>query len=118
MRLCQRGFNGKPCENEQECRLCWLYWNNEEYRTLWDADTPQEIIASYKRDIIGEPPKTAVRRCMHLGEFTGKTETCGSCNGHVEIKLMSCAVYGLCTTHKALPNMACCAGCHRFVQKV
>ena len=49
--------------------------------------------------------------CVHLGDPTGERVLCQTCRGHVEIKLMACAVFGVCTTHKPLPRIACCQGC-------
>ena len=47
-------------------------------------------------------------QCLHLGPVTGEEVPCKTCGGNVRVKLHACAVYGKCTTHKPVPNVACC----------
>ncbi len=76
------------------CRLCWLYHNDERYRRKWDELGLGDLL-----------------RCRHLGEATGQTVVCGTCSGHVELKLFACAIHSTCTTAKQATGHACCAVC-------
>ena len=49
--------------------------------------------------------------CVHLGDEIRRQE-CKSCKGVVQIKVMSCAVFGECTIGKDLPGIECCAACN------
>jgi hypothetical protein len=78
-----------------QCRLCWLYHHDLDYRAHWGG---------------------AVGRgaCTHLGRATGATVACPSCRGTVALKLFTCAVHGQCTQAKAVAGIACCATCPDF----
>ena len=49
--------------------------------------------------------------CPHLGTPTGETVTCPTCRGHVELKVLACALHGRCTPSRAAPGVACCLTC-------
>ena len=49
--------------------------------------------------------------CIHLLPETGERRLCGTCRGHVEIKLRGCAVHGSCSTHRKVDGVAFCVGC-------
>jgi hypothetical protein len=74
-----------------QCRLCWLYHHDLEYRALWDGP--------------------AARLCWHLGPSTQATVRCPGCTGSVGLRLFTCAVHGTCTLARAAPPTACCATC-------
>lgn len=57
------------------------------------------------------PPPKKYSACINLGELTGERRQCPSCNGNVEVKLMTCSVYGSCTIGKKIDGIACCQGC-------
>ncbi len=59
------------------------------------------------------PPLWPSGACRHLGGET-RRERCPSCRGRVEVKVLSCAIYGECTTHKKVGAMACCHGCPSY----
>lgn len=55
------------------------------------------------------PPATPTRLkldCLHRGAEL-RTEKCPGCQGHVEVKVFSCAVHGECTLQKSLGAMTC-----------
>lgn len=52
--------------------------------------------------------------CIHLGKETGERKLCPTCSGKVEVKLRSCEIYGKCTTHKKVDDIACCQGCSNY----
>jgi hypothetical protein len=74
-----------------DCRLCWLYHHDPDYRACWDGQ--------------------AAAPCRHLGAPTGEAVACPSCRGSVELKLFACAVHGRCTPARPAPAVACCATC-------
>lgn len=49
--------------------------------------------------------------CIHIQPETGERRLCGTCRGHVEIKLRGCAVHGSCSTHRAVDGVAFCGTC-------
>jgi hypothetical protein len=71
-----------------QCRLCWLYHHDAEYRALWGGDPA----------------------CRHRGEVIDLAR-CESCRGQVLIKVHACAVHGKCTLGKPIAGYACCANC-------
>jgi len=54
-------------------------------------------------------------RCAHLGDPTGETRECESCNGRTRIKLFECAVHGSCTIGKDVGEVVC--PCDQFAAK-
>lgn len=55
------------------------------------------------------PPARPARRsldCVHRGAEL-RTETCPSCQGHVEVKVFACALHGECTLSKPLGAQTC-----------
>lgn len=48
--------------------------------------------------------------CRHLGEER-RREGCKTCKGHVEVKVMACALHREATVGKPLPGIPCCADC-------
>ena len=79
---------------EDQCRLCWLYRHDAAYRALWDG-----------------PAAVVTLPCRHLGAATGGTIQCPGCGGTVALKLFACALHDSCTIARAVPGVACCAGC-------
>ena len=53
------------------------------------------------------------RPCGHLGAATGKTVTCPSCTGHVELKLFGCTLHGQCTSARVAAELPGVRNCHR-----
>lgn len=47
-------------------------------------------------------------QCVHLGEPTGQTVTCGSCREGTHLKTFACEVHGTCTVDRKANNTACC----------
>jgi hypothetical protein len=77
-----------------QCRLCWLYHHDIDYREHWDdAAAPAEPLA-----------------CRHRGPASGATVRCPSCHGTVNLKLFGCALFGACTLARPA-SVACCATC-------
>lgn len=83
----------RPCIcDKPECRLCWLYHNDSNYRTLWNStDTPTTV-------------------CQHRGEVI-TTAPCTTCKGVVHLKIFACAVHTRCTSSRPIPGTACCTAC-------
>jgi hypothetical protein len=52
--------------------------------------------------------------CRHLGPETGKVVECPGCRGVVRLKLLSCALHGVCTAAREVPGVRCCAGCDTY----
>jgi len=50
-------------------------------------------------------------QCRHLGLDTQRRESCRTCAGKVELKVLECGVFGVCTVAKKVPGIACCNGC-------
>jgi hypothetical protein len=60
----------------------------------------------------GVPPK---RPCAHLGEPTGETQGCDTCNGNVQLKIFACSEHGQCTQGRRVAGVACCdAQCREY----
>lgn len=54
-------------------------------------------------------------RCQHLGDATGQTAECHTCNGAVQLKLFRCAIHSHCTLVKRVNATACCdARCKEY----
>src|SRR6185312_14073365 len=58
---------------------------------------------------LAQPLVAGRPQCKHLGKETGQRRICPTCQGHVEVKLYECGVFGECTTHKPIEGLACCA---------
>lgn len=89
--------------------------------------TKAEQVAAYKagKEQQGEgsslPPKPrlpSVLTCIHRGESTGETRGCKSCRGEVQLKLLACAVHGVCLPTKEVEGVACCKTCKERVPAV
>ena len=86
-----------------QCRVCWLYTNDQRYRKLWDKDQPYEATRTapkpcthYERADrvpvarlikLGLSTARDYRTCEHpaqpLGEFVCPCQGCGSaCPGY------------------------------------
>ena len=81
-----------------QCRLCWLYHHDLDYRELWDSQSPTAAAAG-------------PLACRHRGSTTGETVVCPSCRGAVTLKLFACAIHGRCTQARAAAGIPCCATC-------
>lgn len=46
--------------------------------------------------------------CTFLGQPTGETISCPSCNGSVKIKTFVCGLHGTCTLNKQVPGIKTC----------
>ncbi len=54
--------------------------------------------------------------CVRFGEDTGKTRTCPTCSGKVELKVFGCSLHGECTPALPVDGVKCCARCNDFLQ--
>ncbi len=54
------------------------------------------------------PLKKTPAACVHRSEIETGVELCESCQGHTEIKIFKCAIYGTCTLGRQLPDHHCC----------
>ena len=53
--------------------------------------------------------------CRYLGEDSGKTEQCKSCQGVVLVKIFTCEIHKLCTRKKHIPEEPhCCTTCLEY----
>lgn len=98
---------------EEQCWLCWLFLNDRKYNKHWGGDgnvTPPPLQVPQHLTVISRP-------CVHLGDYTGDRETCGTCPGNVRIKLYACAVHGKASLVKKLGDTACCATCPSYDPK-
>lgn len=89
-RYCHPEGDGNP-----DCRLCQQYAADPAFRAAIDA-------------VVHPKP---LGPCRHMGMPTGKTKTCPTCTGHVELKLIECAKHRHCTLGKKVEGVACCVGC-------
>ena len=60
------------------------------------------------------PPTPKHGPCANIGNPTGATVECPTCNGKVRLKLFACAAHGQCTTGKRVAGVACCVGCGEY----
>lgn len=60
---------------------------------------------------LGQHPRG---RCNSLGEPTGELRDCPNCGGRVRLKLIACALHGICTEATKLDGVACCLTCADF----
>lgn len=62
-----------------------------------------------------ELPAPAPRHlpCLHLGDATGETVECPSCNGRVQLKLFACTPHGQCTMARISADLPGVRNCHR-----
>jgi hypothetical protein len=103
---------GRPCESTHDlqyqpgqayvlgtCRLCWLFSNRADYRSLWEGTlVPQ--------------PSTRLP-CTHLGAVV-RTELCPSCKGKIQVKVFACPLHTECTIRKQMDGVASCADCKDY----
>ena len=96
-----------PAETSATCRLCWLVLNDGRYTALWaTASKP-----------IAKPAPPA--RCVNLGEATGATRPCRTCNGKTKrIKVYDCQVYALCVLGGEVGLPVCSPKCDGYEAKV
>lgn len=75
-------------------------------RCAWNRDQMGVAVAT-----VAPAPRSV--QCSHLGADTGRRESCKTCKGAVELKVLECKLpkYGVCTVAKKVPGIACCAGC-------
>jgi hypothetical protein len=76
-----------------QCRLCWLYHFDPDYRAAWGGDRR--------------------RRCRYHGDEV-RRQRCASCRGIVELRVFKCSVHGECTIATELSGVGCCAVCPDF----
>ena len=100
----------RPCADEHpdpaltpECPACHRALHSRAYRIKWGLEAAPAVVA---------PRQSPAADCRHLGAETGEQVRCGPCGGNVRVKLRACAAHGQCSTHKALPGVACCQGCN------
>jgi hypothetical protein len=75
--FCDRAACGQPYTPEQ-CRVCWLYHNDRDYRALWDGET--------------SAPAPRSLPCLYLGDVLDRLDC--ACPGRW---LRGCAVHTVCT---------------------
>lgn len=56
---CERVVKGSKYEASQ-CRVCWLYWHDPRYRSLWGGN-PTEVIQYDGKEV--SPVVDAPKRC-------------------------------------------------------
>lgn len=44
---CDNYIPNQPFVEGRDCKLCWLYYNNEKYRKYWDSDKVKSITQTY-----------------------------------------------------------------------
>lgn len=81
-----------PSYTLTQCRLCWLYHNDDRYHELWS-----------------ETPASAHFPCVHLGAEQ-RRDLCSTCKGKVEVKVFACEVHGECTQAKRAEGVNGCCG--------
>lgn len=80
-----------------------LCQTREDYFQLWEQGRgPGQNIQ--------QQAQPAFMTCQHRGPEL-RRELCPSCNGHVELKVYTCAVRGECTIGKPFNSIPCCFGC-------
>jgi hypothetical protein len=78
----------------------------EAYRLLW-----LEPVQSGEQVEAGSSLSSdRSRPCKHRGQPTGEAIACPTCVGHVEVKILHCAIHERCTVGKPV-GIACCATC-------
>lgn len=112
---CTRGPNLTPCGDIASCKPCWLYENDPRYRRLWGAPGNGAAVKAATARAVPAPAARSAP-CIHLGGPTGRRVDCSSCQGHVELKLRACALYGECLPGaKAAPGVRSCQGCPDYL---
>jgi ADP-heptose:LPS heptosyltransferase len=90
----------KGLEGKDDCHICWLALNNAAFQQQW-----------------GEIGTVCQRGpCIHLGEDSREV-LCKTCQGHTEIKVKKCTVFGECTIAKPIENLPICATCSRHEEQ-
>src|ERR1700682_1327085 len=84
---------------EKSEHLLHLCRTRDDYRNLWDQRVGIQPDP-------GEPfARTAT--CAYRGPAV-RRQQCETCSGHVEVKVLACAVHSECTIGKRLEGLACC----------
>jgi hypothetical protein len=108
---CNRGAPyDSPYDMDRQCRLCWLYANDADYRALWDGTAVETLEAKIRLQ-----PRD--RDCIHLGGATGQLIECPSCQGNVRVKLFACALHGTTSLRKAVVGHTCCLICPDYLAR-
>lgn len=92
------------------CKLCERYVRDPAFAAVIDG-VPLPRGKSRTLPAKASPRTAVVPGCVFRGEATGETRSCPTCKGHVEIKLIACAVHGQCTVARQVAGVPCCAGC-------
>src|SRR5437868_5633998 len=88
----------RPCKcSKSECRLCWLYANDPDYKAYWDSNDAMRVVGRSQA-------------CIHRGEAIGMAR-CEACKSIVHLKVFACAVHAQCTLSNPIPAISCCKGC-------
>ena len=90
-----------PFDAAKDCSHCWAWWAVPAVNRARGGTGTLPVAR----------PHAGVAPCRHLGPATGRTVSCPTCSGRVELKTFACAVHGECTAGKAAPGVACCTGC-------
>jgi hypothetical protein len=107
---CVRKGAAVPCLRCAECRVAA---KDARIAALFGMPPPAAAAAAKaspppaKRRIDPAVPLPCVRR----GEPTGETRQCATCTATKDVPLMSCAEFGVCTTHYLAPGIPCCRIC-------
>lgn len=106
----------RPCTCDQAatCRLCWLWHNDERYNRLWGGDGAVNARQSPFTPAKAARPLPARQPCRHRGQPTGETRPCKACNKTVDVPLMACGVYAVCTESRLVAGVECCRICPRY----
>lgn len=105
------------CDRTTTCRLCWLWHNDARYNRLWGGDG---AVNARPAPWGGGKPAAAVVRvpprppCVHRGQPTGETRQCKACNKTVDVPLLSCGVYAVCTEARLVVGVECCRICKDY----
>lgn len=103
------------CNGYKTCRRCFLAVTDPRYRAHYGHTA--ETIAAWLAAHPDFPTSAATilapvsGPCVHLGKATGERRLCPSCRGHVEVKVMACALHGQCTTGKPIDGLQWCGTC-------
>jgi hypothetical protein len=126
--------DGRPCAvdhpNPQEhlgtCPHCFNWTFIPQWRKRWGGDPrtvppllrsrPRPKPAGTRKPKRARKPLPIPLPCIHLGEPTGETRPCKSCNANLDVPLVGCAVHGRCAESRLVKDpdgtpVQCCRIC-------
>jgi hypothetical protein len=68
--------------------------------------------------LVGSAPPSPRTPCKHIGEATGQTVKCESCQGNTIIKVKKCAIFGECTEARVINKLPMCETCDSWKPKM